>query len=109
MSNRHDKGLGERCRYRIHWITEADNLFAEAKEAQARAGVTGLREFWLQAAGLFTRAARFYRQSNLGLSAREAHRQAAYCYKGAADSEEAKRSESRADAIPEYWEEATDE
>jgi hypothetical protein len=109
MSKKRDQGLGERCRNRIHWITEADNLFAEAKESQARAEVTGLNAFWLQAAGLFTRAARYYRQSGLGLSAREAYRQAAYCYRGATDSEEASRSESRANAIPEYWEEATDE
>lgn len=105
MSNRRDKGLGERCRYRIRWIEEADNLFAEAKEAQARAEVTGLKEFWLQSAGLFTRAARFYRQSGLGLSARESHLLAAECQEGAGNADEAKRCKSYAQAIPEYWEE----
>ena len=109
MSKKRDRGLGERCRYRIRWIQEADLLLAEAKEAQARAEVVQrLRAFWLQAGGLFTRAARLYRQAGLGLSARECYRNAAHCYKGA-DTQEAKRSQSRAEAIPEYWEEAADE
>jgi predicted CoA-binding protein len=75
MAKKRDRGLGERCRYRIRWIQEADLLLAEAKEAQARAEVVQrLRAFWLQAGGLFTRAARLYRQAGLGLSARECYR-----------------------------------
>ncbi|NBT35996.1 MAG: hypothetical protein EBT03_10760 [Betaproteobacteria bacterium] len=104
MSKKRDNGLGERCRNRSHGITEADNLFAEAKESQARAEVTGLNAFWLQAAGLFARAARFYRQSNLGLSARESYLLAAECHEGAANTDEAKRCKAYAKAIQEYWE-----
>lgn len=109
MSKKRDNGPGERCRNRIHWITEADNLFAEAKEAQARAEVTGLNAFWLQAAGLFTRAARYYRQSGLGLSARESYLLAAECHEGAANADQAKRCMACAKAIPEYWEGAVNE
>lgn len=101
MSNR-DKKLGLVYRCRLHWIKEADTLFAEAKESKARAEVTGLNAFWLQSAGLFTRAARFYRQSGLGLSARESHLLAAECHEGAGNAEEAKRCRGYAQAIPEY-------
>lgn len=37
MSKKRDRGLGERCRYRIRWIQEADLLLAEAKRREVRA------------------------------------------------------------------------
>jgi len=48
MSKKRDRGLGERCRYRIRWIQEADLLLAEAKRSQSRA--EAIPEYWEEAA-----------------------------------------------------------
>jgi hypothetical protein len=110
MSSKRSRTLGARCRYRARLIREADRIFADAKEARAHAEVAEqLNALWLQAGGLFKRAAKLYRSASLGLMAHEAHKQAAYCFSLAGEEEEAADCRQRAEIIPPYCEEATDE
>lgn len=110
MSKKHRYTLTRQCRIRARLILEAEVLFAEAKEAHARAEVAArLSQLWLQAGGLFARAAQGYRAGGLGLMARGAYVQARDCYSRVGEDEKAEECEQRARAIPSYWEEAPDE
>jgi len=110
MSSKRDRTLGARCRYRARLIKEADLLFADAKEARSHAEVVEqLNALWLQAGGLFKRAAQHYRSASLGLMVKEAIQQATYCYGRAGAVEQAADCEHRATIIPTHYEESENE
>jgi hypothetical protein len=110
MSKKRRYTLTRQCRIRARFILEAEVLFAEAKEAHARAEVAArLPHLWLQAGGLFARAAQGYRSGGLGLMARGGYEQARDCYRRTGEDEKAEECEQRARAIPAYWEEAPHE
>jgi len=105
MSKKRDRSRGEHYKARRLWIHEGDLLFAEAEEAEARADAAErLSALWLQAGGLYSRAARLFRSGSLGLKAKEAYLLAAQCYSQAGKEEESEQMSQRAQFIPEYWE-----
>lgn len=106
MSRKRDRSMSKHYRARRLWIHEGDLLFAEAEETQAQAEVVErLAALWLQAGGLYSRAARLFRSGSLGLRAKEAYQLAAECYGRAGEEEESEQIRQRAQFIPEYWEE----
>lgn len=110
MSSKGNRTLGARCRFRARVIKRADAIFAEAKEARAHAEVADQpNAIWVQAGGLFRKAAKFYRAGSLGLMAKEVLQQAAYCYGRASETEQAADCEQRAGIIPTHYEESEDE
>lgn len=105
MSKKRDRSRGEHYKARRLWIHEGDLLFAEAEEAEYRTEVAErLSALWLQAGGLYSRAARLFRSGSLGLRAKEAYLLAAQCYSRAGKEEESEQIRQRAQLIPEYWE-----
>ena len=110
MSHKRNHNPGNRSSERARLIRDADLLFADAKEAQARAEVVErLNALWLQAGGLFKRASNDYRLGSLGLMAKESLQQAAYCYGRAGATQQAADCEQRARIIPTHYEETEDE
>lgn len=90
-------------KWRQTWINEADKLVAEAAELVAEGPADPSR--YEKAAKLYIRSARYYRQAGLGLCSATSWEDAADCYAAMGNEEECQRCESRADAIPVYYEE----
>jgi len=103
----HNKTNRPSVAFRSRFIDEADNLFAKAKAAIARAEVEDAGAFlWNEAASLYERSASLFRRADLGLLARDIYEQASYCFDRAGASDDARRCARLAKAISAYWESA---
>lgn len=91
-------------------IAEADNLFAQAKHYVANASVYSPPHwFWMRSGSCFEEAASQYREAGLGGMARILYGYAADCFDKQGMIEGSVRCRALADAVPVFWEGASDE